>query len=221
MSKTLTLLHTSPVHVETFNRLLNEIAPDIPVKHIVKEDLLQEARQSGADASALKQHVSDTIFEAIDQQAGVVLCTCSTIGTCAELAGQSTETPVLRVDKPMAQKAVMIGSPIVVAATLKSTVQPTRELILTTAQELGRIVTIQEVICESAWDKFEQGDLDSSYQEIANTLRPHSTGAQVIVLAQASMAGAVAYCSDFPIPVLSSPRLGIEAAIEVYRGDAR
>ncbi len=39
----------------------------------------------------------------------------------------------------------------------------------------------------------------------------------VIVLAQASMAPAAQLCSDLSVPVLSSPRLGAEAAIEAYR----
>jgi len=39
----------------------------------------------------------------------------------------------------------------------------------------------------------------------------------VIVLAQASMAAAEPFCADLPCPVLSSPRLGLLAAINAYR----
>jgi hypothetical protein len=31
------------------------------------------------------------------------------------------------------------------------------------------------------------------------------------------MAGAAALCADLPIAILSSPRLGLEAAIQIYR----
>jgi hypothetical protein len=40
----------------------------------------------------------------------------------------------------------------------------------------------------------------------------------VIVLAQASMAGAVALCEQVAVPILSSPRLGVEAAVQAYWG---
>ena len=40
---TITFLHTSPVHIKTFNALVDKLAPDIPVRHIVDESLLQEA----------------------------------------------------------------------------------------------------------------------------------------------------------------------------------
>jgi hypothetical protein len=39
----------------------------------------------------------------------------------------------------------------------------------------------------------------------------------VVVLAQASMAGAAPLCAGLPLPVLSSPSLGLEAALAAYR----
>ena len=89
MPKTLTFLHTSPVHMGTFDRLLAELAPDIPVQHIVDESLLDEARAQGEITPALNERVRLTIMDAVDEQAGVVLCTCSTIGASAEAVDSS------------------------------------------------------------------------------------------------------------------------------------
>ena len=44
---------------------------------------------------------------------------------------------VLRVDAPMAREAVRLGPRITVAATLQTTLNPTRDLILAAAQEMG------------------------------------------------------------------------------------
>jgi hypothetical protein len=41
-----------------------------------------------------------------------------------------------------------------------------------------------------------------------------------VVLAQASMAPAAALLADQPVPVLASPRLGLEAAVAAWRGAA-
>lgn len=217
MEKTLTFLHTSPVHIPTFDGLLAEIAPNIPVRHIVDESLLQEAREAGTIFPQLRQRITDTIVDAIAQNARVLLCTCSTIGGCAEEIGRQTTAPVLRVDRPMAERAVTLGSRILVVATVASTLAPTKELITDTARRANKPVQLIEVLCESAWTKFEQGDQEGYLQEITNQLHHAAPSGDVIVLAQASMAKAAMLCLDLSIPILSSPRLGLEAAIRAYR----
>jgi hypothetical protein len=215
--KTLTFLHTSPVHIPTFDGLLEELAPDIPARHIVDESLLQEAREAGAILPPLKQKITDTILNAMAHDTRILLCTCSTIGGCAEEIGQQTIMPILRVDRPMAEKAVALGPRILVAATVTSTLEPTKALILDEAKRANTSVAIIEVLCEAAWVRFTHGDQQGYLREIARKLRQAASLADVIVLAQASMAKAAALCADFAVPILSSPRLGLEAAISAYR----
>jgi membrane-bound ClpP family serine protease len=216
MAKTLTFLHTSPVHMATFDRLLAEIDPELPVRHIVDESLLSEARAAGTITPALAERIGDTLRDAAMRDAAVVLCTCSTIGGCAEQSGQDNKRAVLRVDRPMAEQAVAAGRRILVAAALASTLAPTTALILDAAQRAGKDVQIIEVFCGSAWASFEQGDQAGYIQAIAARLREVAPQGDVIVLAQASMADAASLCADLGIPILSSPRLGLAAAVEAY-----
>jgi hypothetical protein len=218
-TKRLTFLHTSPVHIETFNRLMAELAPDIPVEHIVDETLLQKARAQGRLTPELLQQIDHTILNATQDGAGVILCTCSTIGPGVERSDPVVgHTPVIRVDRPMAERAVKLGSRIIVVAALASTLAPTRELILAEAQKAGKQVEIIERLCEPAWSKFEQGEHEAYLQEIAMKIREAAHEGEVIVLAQASMAEAARLCPEVSVPILSSPRLGLEAAINAYRG---
>ena len=211
----LTLLHTSSVHIETFNTLLAELNPDLPVQHFVDEILLQEARDAAGMTPALVQRVQQTVLDAAgDGQ--VVLCTCSTIGDWAEQVSLISDKTVIRVDRPMAEQAVALGSRIIVVATLASTLTPTRELIQRVAQQAHKQVEIVEALCEAAWTKFEAGDQAGYIQEIAKVLLQMASQGDVIVLAQASMAPAAELCQDLPIPILSSPRLGLEAALQAY-----
>ena len=108
MQPTLIFLHTAPANVDTFDTLAKELAPDIPRRHVVDESLLQEALQLGEITPQLAKLVSDTIFEAAEGGARVLLCTCSTIGGCAEDVNQLTDSTVIRVDRPMAA-AILIG----------------------------------------------------------------------------------------------------------------
>lgn len=215
MTSTLTFLHTSPVHIERFDSLVAQLAPGIPVRHLVAESLLQEARESGITPD-LAQRVQAILAEAAPQS-GVILCTCSTLGGCAEQLGPQTGSQVIRVDRPMAEKAVSMGRRIIIAATLASTLEPTRALILEAAQAAGREVELIDLLCESAWARFEQGDQDGYRHEIAASLREAAAQGDVIVLAQASMAEAAGLCADLPIPILSSPRLGVEAALKLFQ----
>ena len=47
MPPTLTFLHTSPVHIKTFDALLKERAPDIPAAHVGGAAFLADARAQG------------------------------------------------------------------------------------------------------------------------------------------------------------------------------
>jgi hypothetical protein len=216
MPKTLTFLHTSSVHIATFDQLLAEIDPGIPAKHVVDESLLQDARASGITVE-LAQRITQALVDAIADDAAVVVCTCSTIGGCAERANHGTGRPIIRVDRAMAERAVATGQRIVVVAALASTLTPTHQLIEEVANQAGKAVTILDVWCEKAWPYFEGGDQSAYLATVAACVRQAAPAGDVIVLAQASMAGAAALCADLPIPILSSPRLGLEAAIQAYR----
>ena len=209
----LTFLHTAPIHIDTFNTLLRELAPDLRVRHIVDEAILREARDAGRLTEAMQAKVTAQV-EAL-RDAPVVLCTCSTIGGCAEEAGAQAGANVIRVDRPMAARAVQMGSRIIVAATLASTLQPTQDLILDEARRQAKSIELIEVLCDGAWAKFEQGDRAGYVEAIAQRLRQVVHLGDVIVLAQASMADVER--EDFGVPVLSSPRIGLRHALAVLK----
>lgn len=216
MTKTITFLHTSRVHIVTFDRLLAQIAPGIPARHIVDEALLHEARAAGGITPSLAQRITTTVLAAIEQDAAVVVCTCSTIGGCVEQMAADMRRPVLRIDRAMAEQAVMTGARIVLAAAVESTLEPTRQLLLDAADRAGRSVQITDVLCATAWAAFEAGDQEGYIEQIAATLQQAAHLGDVIVLAQASMAEAATRCADLGVPILSSPRLGLEAAVAAY-----
>jgi hypothetical protein len=213
MAATLAFLHTSPIHIATFDHLLAEIDPSVTARHIVDESLLEDARAAGAITPALEQRIAAALDDASGPDRVVVLCTCSTIGGSAEAAGTRAGSVVLRVDRPMAERAVALGDRILVAAALESTLAPTGALILQAAQAAGKPIDLRELLCDSAWAFFERGDLAGYAQAIAQALRAGARDADVIVLAQASMAAAAPLCADLGIAILSSPRLGLEAAL--------
>ncbi|MBD0839760.1 aspartate/glutamate racemase family protein [Streptomyces sp. TRM68416] len=202
---TLALLHTSPVHGPVFDALRDETHPGLELRHIVDESLLDRARAHGPDTVA--DEVASTLRRAVAEGARAVLCTCSTIGGVAEAVDAGV--PVLRVDRPMAAAAVSAGPRVVVLAALESTLGPTAELIEEEAGRAGRPVALVSRLVEGAWARFEAGDTQEYVRRVA-AAADEVTDADAIVLAQASMAPARELAST-PVPVLSSPRLGLAA----------
>ena len=70
---------------------------------------------------------------------------------------------------------------------------------------------------EEARAKLMDGDTESYLSIIAEGLYLAAKDSDVIVLAQASMAPALARCQNIEVPILSSPRSGLEAAIQAYK----
>ena len=215
MKSHLAFLHTSPVHIDTFNRLIEEAALELPIRHIVEEQFLTEAREKGITQKS-DERIRDCILYAIAEGATVVLCTCSTIGASAEKVNNLTDGVIVRVDRPMAEKAVEIGSRIIVAAALESTIAPTSNLILETAKARRKNVELIEVFCSNAWSKFEERNQKGYFGEIARNIKAKAPEGDVIVLAQASMAGAANLCPEISVPILSSPKIGLMYAANVW-----
>jgi hypothetical protein len=213
MTPTLAFLHTSPVHVPTFSALLESIDPSARGTHFVDEALLRDAREQGHDSPKIVQRVQEAMQAAADTGASVVVCTCSTIGAAAETTPTHGKFTAQRIDRAMANAAAQSGANVFVVAALQSTLGPTSALVRDSAQKLGLPVKVSEHLISDAWHHFEQGDLAAYYAEIEAKVRGLLPGPSVVVLAQASMAPAAAALRDVPVPILSSPVLGVQDAL--------
>ncbi|GAA2487249.1 aspartate/glutamate racemase family protein [Winogradskya humida] len=196
-------LHTAPVHVDTFERLLGELGPGVASVHVVDESLLADSARPGVDDRLLAR-----LHEVADAGAKLIVCTCSTLSGRAEQLGDAVGVPVLRVDRPMADAAVAAGPRIGVVFAVESTLAPTRELL----DRPG--VEIVEAPCLAAWSLFQANDLDGYARSVAACAR--ALDVDVIVLAQASMAPAEILLADLGKPVLTSPRAAVREALLRY-----
>jgi hypothetical protein len=207
----LTLFHTTASNETLFRGLLEEMGPEIPSRHILAADLLDRAIAQGSVTADIAADVKARMRAALDDGARMLLCTCSTLGTCAD---EMNDPRVLRIDRAMAQRAVAKGGRVLVAACVASTLEPTVKLLRESAPETTHIETL---LMADLWPHFQLGESIVYWQRIADRLRKQASANDCIVLAQASMAGAADLLHDLPIPVLSSPRIGLEAATAAYR----
>lgn len=203
-------LHTSPVHVDTFDALLKEVAPQVTASHLVREDLLDRAQREGLEDPGLIAGVRAALQSAA-AHARVVVCSCSTLGGLAEAT--RTSVPITRIDRAMADAAVQRGAPVLMVAALQSTLDPTAQLLRSSAERLGLPLALRPLWVEGAWTHFEAGQQEAYLATIAAAVRRHGHAGDTVVLAQASMAGAAERLADTGLVVLSSPRLGVMEAL--------
>ncbi|MDX6752097.1 aspartate/glutamate racemase family protein [Geminicoccaceae bacterium 1502E] len=216
MTRPLALWHSVDTNAAPFEGLVRQLAPEIPIIHRTRADLLAAAQPAGL-TPAVRRAVAEDILAVADDGAAVVLCTCSTLGPGAESAAELTDATVLRVDRPMLEQALEHGPRIAVCAALASTIGPTRDLLLRVARERGVAAELREITVEDAFPLFQAGDRAGYARKIAQAVRNAAGGVDAVVLAQASMAGAIDLLADLSVPVLASPRLGAEAAVAAWR----
>ena len=215
----LVMVHTVAGLIDLFDELHAEIDPDVPVRHVVQAALLTDAIDEGGLTDEIRARTCAALLGATEG-AALVLCTCSTVGPGADDAAAQSDVPILRVDRPMAEAAVAAGRRITVAATLATTIGPTADLVADAARRAGKEVEIDSVVFAEARARLVAGDAEGHERIIADGLNEAAASADAIVLAQASMTPALSRCADIQVPLLTSPRSGLEAAIARYRAAA-
>ncbi len=210
--KILGLIHTSATLVPVFSQLCKEKLPGVDTFNLADDSLIKDVIRRGKLTPQTARRAVEHIASAEAAGADYILVTCSSIGRAVETAASLSAVPVLRVDQPMADRAVQTGRKIGVIATLPTTLEPTADLIQRRAQKAGRQVELTSRLCPGAFDALMSGDTAKHDARVAGALRELSQQVEVIVLAQASMARVVEGLAEAEkrVPILASPALAVE-----------
>ncbi|PHN02471.1 aspartate/glutamate racemase family protein [Flavilitoribacter nigricans] len=219
MAKTLGLIHTSATLVPVFQALTDKYLADKDLKifNISDDSLIKNTIERGALTPDTSRRVVDYVTSAEEAGADYILVTCSSIGPAVETAATLTKIPVLRVDQPMADKAVQMGTRIGVVATLPTTLEPTSDLVRRRAVHAGKEIKLTSRLCAGAFDALMGGQPEVHDRMVANALKELAQQVDVILLAQASMARVVGQLAeaDKKVPIITSPELAIQHLAEI------
>jgi Asp/Glu/hydantoin racemase len=212
VQKRLGLLHTSATLVPVFETLCKSKLPGVKVFNLVDDSLIKDVIAQGELQPRVARRVAQHITAAEDAGADFILATCSSIGPAVETAATLATVPVLRVDQPMADRAVNTAQRIGVIATLSTTLTPTADLIRRRAASAGRTVELTSRLCEGAFEALMSGEAARHDSLVAAALQELTEDVEVIVLAQASMARVA---DELPpeqrrVPILTSPPIAVE-----------
>lgn len=217
--KTLGLIHTSATLVPVFAELCAKYIPNVKTFNIVDDSLIKNTIACGKLTADTSRRVVNYAGSAQDAGADYILFTCSSIGPAVEAAAGLSHVPVLRVDQPMADKAVQSGKKIGVLATLSTTLHPTSDLVRRRALAAGKEIELIPVLCEGAFEALMSGDAATHDQKVGDALRKLANEVDVILLAQASIARVVDTLAeaDKKVPILASPPIAMEYLATVLK----
>lgn len=213
--KKLGIIHTTPVTVDVLKQLTAEIIPDCETINIVDDTILPELNENGGKAEAVKPRWEKYAQTLEAQGANLILSACSSVGGLVDIVQPNVDVPLVRIDEAMAEYAVSHASKIGIAATLPTTLGPTKALLEKKAVEKGKKIELVQEVASSAYQKLMAGDKEGHDQELADVLKGLAKKTELIVLAQASMARVVSVLpKEDQKRFLTSPELGISAVKE-------
>ena len=213
--KIVAIIHTSDVTLKYLNNLFFELAPDIVIRNIVDDSLLQEVIDNGGiTKGVIKRICTYAVLAENTIGANLIFTQCSSVGEAADIAVKLVRIPLVKIDERMAEVACKTGTKIGVVATLPTTLGPTVRLIEKTAKDLNKEISITEKLSEGAFQLLRKGNIKKHNQMVIEAIKELSNIVDVIVCAQGSMVTLLDELGEIIIPVLTSPRLGVEHVID-------
>lgn len=214
--RTVAAFFTAQAIVEPITRLFADIVPGCRLINIIEDAMIQDVIRAGRVTPEIARRLIRYYLAAQDTGADLVFNTCSSIGDVAIVARSLVNIPIVKIDDGMAAEAVRTGARVGVLATLPTTLAPTVRLVKAQAEKAGRSVTVVEGLAQGAYEALVGREPEKHDALVTVAAEQVAQQADVIVLAQGSMARMEeALATKTGKPVLSSPRRGVLEVKEI------
>ena len=216
MKTKLALISTGIGVVPAISAIVNELNPELEIINIVDDSIIRSiASNNNVVPASVYRRLSSYFVTAEEAGAIGAILTCSSVNEVVDVASKLVSIPCFKIDQPMADKAIEIGHKIAVAATLQTTLAPTKRLIHSRSIHASKDIVLEECLCEGAYDAWQGGNFKKHDEIVSSAIENLAKNNDVVVLAQASMARAIDAVSDsIKEKVLTSPKLGVTTALK-------
>ena len=203
------IFHTSAATLGLFQNLSAKIMPEVEIMHIVEDSMIRDVMKNGGPTPAINARIAGYVQAAERAGCSAFMTACSSIGASVEQCRPLTSMLVTRIDEAMVESAISQGKRVAVLATVETTLKPTLEFIKRKAAEAGKELEIMPTLMSEAFTALLAGDNATHDKIVSAGLREALAKADVVVLAQASMARVMEGMEKPAIPVLTSPECGV------------
>jgi len=216
MVRQIGLLHTVGFLADMFRKLFNETIPDVKSFHIVDEGILKLLMENDGLTPAIVRRVAIQASLMMEIGVDLILFTCSSTSPAVDTVRNLIDIPIMKIDDPLADKAIEFGEKIGVITTAKTTLKPSVDLIHSRAAEKGKKVEILSSLETEAFKARLSGNISEHDRIVKEAIEKLSERCDVVILAQASMAHIVEQSQGtYDIPILASPKLCMSALKDV------
>ena len=219
------ILQTSFAKREDTVAFLKEKVPGVRVEFITDSTLLTDVRANGGPSQAVIDRMTLYAKAAEISGADLIVNSCSTVGEVADIYAKEVNVPVMKIDLPMAQEAVRLGTKIALIATLETTVVVLRDgtvvkvvlgegsepkfvitdLLPHLGAEQGKKMECTQYLQNPAWDALQAGHPEEHNRILMESIRElDKMGYDAIVMAQVSMRALLPDLKDVKTPLLCS-----------------
>jgi Asp/Glu/hydantoin racemase len=197
--------------------MLTAVVPaGVDVVHMLDESLLRDLMREGPKPEITRRVVAFASLAA-DSGAELIVFTCSSTSPAIDVARQVVRAPILKIDDPMAARAVELGTRIGIVCTTSSTKGPSEALLRDHAAKAGKPIDVEALLVPGAFDALQAGRRDEHDRLVSEAALGVAARNDVLVLAQASLAHlAEPLGARTATPVLQSPPLCVEAIGRFY-----
>jgi len=215
--KTLGMIHAAIFTAAFLEPIARSIMPDVNIMHAGDDTVQRDNLASPVGYIPKKNYYKFATFARFFQEAGIdlIVLGCSTFNRAVEYAAPMVDVPMLQIDRPMMEKAVITGKRIGLLGTLPSTMPASERLLHLCASEAGKDIEVVPVLNDQAFKLLRAGDSASHNSMLLDDIAELTKKTDCIVLAQGSMAILEDDVAGNPVPVFTSPKLAFERAKQI------
>ncbi len=217
MGKHVMIFGTSTSNHQDIKDMFKAIDPSIRVNLLTEDSLIQDILANQGPTPSIIKRMCTYAMMAQEAGADIIVNQCSSVSEVADIYAQMVDIPVLKVDQPMAEKAVSLGSKIALVTTNTTTVGPSRRLIERCAAAAGKEVEVIECVVDGAMEALFAGDAKKHNDMLRDKIIGLDGQCDVIVLAQGSMIAIMPEVQQVKTPVLTSIPLMVERVVEMLK----
>ena len=217
MPKTLGIIHAASLTINAMKPYIERFIPDVSVMHLCDDTIQRDNIAAGVGVIPKRNYHKFAMYCHNLEEAGVdlILLACSTFNFAAELARPLIDTPIAQIDRPMMELAVRTGARIGLLATLPTTVPASERLLQIAADEAGKTITRETVLCSAAFEAYTKGNIDTHNEILLRAIDDLSKRVDCIVMAQLSMSALAPSLGKTRVPVFNSGETGFTRVKEM------
>ena len=221
--KSIGIIHAIHLTIRAMQPFLERYIPDVEVMHLCDDTIQRDNIAAGVGVIPKHNYFRFAQYAHNMQESGVelILLACSTFNYAAELARPMIDIPILQIDRPMMELAVMDGKRVGLLATLASTVPSSERLLRIVAAEKNRPVEITTVLRPEAFAAVSKGDTETHNRILLEEIDKLSSQVDSIVMAQLSMSALAPHLGKTAVPVYNSGTTGFGYIREKLYGPMR